>query len=259
LPVKPGNDNEEEMTDETPHATSRRTLLAGMALIATAGALSPRAKAAADTEHVVLLGDSIFDNKRYVGDGPDVIDQLKGDLPSGWTASLNAVDGSTTLDIAGQIKRLPPDATHLVVSVGGNDALKHKDLLDEKASSVAGVLDRLGKIRGEFQANYRAMLDGLLAVKLPAAVCTIYEAHYRDPDTDRIAATGLAVFNDIITREAFARGLPLVDLRLIVTADGDYANDVEPSSQGGAKIARAIADLVTADDFKQARSVVFAG
>ena len=247
------------MTDETPHATSRRTLLAGMAFMAAAGALSSRAKAGRDMKHVVLLGDSIFDNKRYVGEEPDVIDQLKADLPSGWTASLNALDGSTTFDIAGQLKRLPPDATHLVVSVGGNDALKHKDLLDEKASSVAGVLDKLGKIRGEFQANYRAMLDHLLAVKLPAAVCTIYEAHYKDPDTHRIAATGLSVFNDIITREAFARGLPLIDLRLIIDDDSDYANDVEPSSKGGAKIARAIADLVTTDDFKQERSVVFAG
>jgi hypothetical protein len=231
-----------------------------MALMAAASTLPARAKAEGDTKmkHVVLLGDSIFDNKRYVGDGPDVIDQLKADLPSGWTASLNAVDGSTTLDIAGQIERLPSDATHLVVSVGGNDALKHKDLLDEKADSVAEVLDKLGKIKGEFQANYRTMLDGLLAVKLPTALCTIYEARYRDPDTHRIAATGLSVFNDVITREVFARGLPLIDLRLIVTADEDYANDVEPSVKGGAKIARVIATLVTTDDFTQKRSVVFA-
>jgi len=248
------------MDDETPDAPSRRTLLAGMALMAAASTLPARAKAEGDTKmkHVVLLGDSIFDNKRYVGDGPDVIDQLKADLPSGWTASLNAVDGSTTLDIAGQIERLPSDATHLVVSVGGNDALKHKDLLDEKADSVAEVLDKLGKIKGEFQANYRTMLDGLLAVKLPTALCTIYEARYRDPDTHRIAATGLSVFNDVITREVFARGLPLIDLRLVVTADEDYANDVEPSVKGGAKIARVIATLVTTDDFTQKRSVVFA-
>ena len=248
------------MDYETPHA-SRRTLLAGMALMAAASALPARAKAGGDTKmkHVVLLGDSIFDNKRYVGDGPNVIDQLKADLPSGWTASLNAVDGSTTLDIAGQIERLPSDAAHLVVSVGGNDALKHKDLLNEKAGSVAEVLDKLGKIKGEFQANYRTMLDGLLAVKLPTALCTIYEARYSDPDTHRIAATGLSVFNDVITREVFARGLPLIDLRLVVTADEDYANDVEPSVKGGAKIAKVIATLVTTDDFTQKRSVVFAG
>ncbi len=67
------------------------------------------------------------------------------------------------------------------------------------------------------------------------------------------------MFNDIITREAFARALPLIDLRLIIDEDADYANDVEPSSTGGAKIAKVIATLVTTADFTQTRSVVFAG
>jgi hypothetical protein len=143
--------------------------------------------------------------------------------------------------------------------VGGNDALRHKNLLDETASSVAEVLYKLGQIRNEVRTNYRTMLDGVTATKLPVAVCTIYEARYRDPNTHLIAATGLSVFNDIITREAFARGIPLIDLRLIITEDDDYANDVEPSVNGGAKIAKAIATLVAAGDFKQAQSVVFAG
>jgi hypothetical protein len=247
------------MDDETPLATSRRTFLAGMALLAAAPMLPARAKAGSDmTRHVVLLGDSIFDNKRYVGDGPDVIDQLKADLPTSWTASSNAIDGSTTLDIARQLKRPPPDATNLVVSVGGNDALRQKDLLDEAASSVAEVLYKLGQIRNEFRTNYRSMLDGVMATKLPVAVCTIYEARYRDPNTHLIAVTGLSVFNDIITREAFARGIPLIDLRLIITEDDDYANDVEPSVKGGAKIAKAIATLLTTDDFRRAQSLVFA-
>jgi hypothetical protein len=246
-----------KMDDETPPATSRRTLLAGMAFLAAAPA---RATAGGGMMgHVVLLGDSIFDNKRYVGDGPDVIDQLKADLPPGWTASSNAIDGSTSLDIASQLERLPADATNLVVSVGGNDALKHKELLDETASSVAEVLYKLGQIRNEFRTNYRSMLEGVMARKLPAAVCTIYEANYRDPDTHLIAATGLSVFNDIITREAFARGIPLIDLRLIVTESADYAHDVEPSVKGGAKITKAIATLISADDVTQKRSVVFAG
>jgi hypothetical protein len=103
------------------------------------------------------------------------------------------------------------------------------------------------------------MLDALQARKLPAAVCTIYEARFTAPDAHKIAATALSVFNGVITREAFARGIPLIDLRLIITENDDYANDVEPSVKGGAKIAKAIATLVTAGDFKQAWSVVFAG
>jgi hypothetical protein len=44
----------------------------------------------------------------------------------------------------------------------------------------------------------------------------------------------LSVFNDTITREA-ARGLALIDLRLICTEDEDLANPIEPSVIGGAR------------------------
>jgi hypothetical protein len=207
--------------------------------------------------NVVLLGDSIFDNKAYVDGGPDVVTELRGDLPGGWTATLAARDGSTTADIAGQLKTLPFDATHLVVSAGGNDALQEKALLEESARSVADVLDKLAKIKSTFAKSYDAMLDGVSARRLPTTVCTIYEAHYSDPTTRKIAAVGLTVFNDVITRAAFLRGLPVIDLRLVMGADKDYANDVEPSVDGGAKIAKIIATAVTTHDFTRRRSVVY--
>ena len=50
----------------------------------------------------------------------------------------------------------------------------------------------------------------------------------------------------------------MIDLRLIIDDGADYANDIEPSVEGGAKIARAIATLVTTADFKQRRSVIYA-
>ena len=191
----------------------RRTLLAGMALLATAKALPARAEGSKAMNNVVLLGDSIFDNKAYVGSGPDVITQLRGDLPSGWTATLAARDGSTTGDIAGQLKAMPSDATHLVVSAGGNDALQEKALIEESARSVAEVLDKLAKIKAAFAKSYGAMLDGVLARKLPTAVCTTTRRIMPIPTTRKIAGVGLSVFNDVIMRAAFARGLPLIDLQ----------------------------------------------
>jgi hypothetical protein len=243
------------MKDATP-APNRRTLLACMALLAGASALPARAEKGAPM-NVVLLGDSIFDNKAYVGDGPDVIKQLGALLPAGSTATLAAIDGSTTADIKTQLAAMPSDAMHLVVSVGGNNALEEKGLIEEKAHSVAEVLDKLAKIKAAFRKSYSSMLDGVLARKLPTAICTIYEARYQDPTTRAIAATGLSVFNDVILREAFARGLPVIDLRLVFDDDADYANDIEPSVQGGAKIAKVIATLVTMHDFKQRRSVIY--
>jgi hypothetical protein len=152
---------------------------------------------------------------------------------------------------------MPQDATHLVVSVGGNNALEEKKLIEESASSVAEVLDKLAKIKATFAKDYRAMLGGVLAQKLPAAVCTIYEARYQDPTTRKIAGAGLTVFNDVIMREAFARGVPVIDLRLVFDEDSDYANDIEPSVKGGAKIAKVIATLVTTHDFTRRRSEVY--
>ncbi len=71
--------------------------------------------------HIVLLGDSIFDNA-YVAGGPDVVRQERDILP-GWHATLQARDGALIAELAKQLQRVPADPSHLVVSVGGNEAL----------------------------------------------------------------------------------------------------------------------------------------
>ncbi len=70
----------------------------------------------------------------------------------------------------------------------------------------------------------------------------------------------MCLFNDVILREAFRTGMPAVDLRLVCTDAADYAkvSPLEPSAVGGGKIARAVARLVKAYDFKGQASRVFA-
>jgi len=207
--------------------------------------------------HVVLLGDSIFDNAAYVPGGPDVVTQLRQTLPTGWQATLAAVDGAVTADVRRQIGGIPFDATHLVVSIGGNDALGHSHVLDEGARSMAEALLRLADIRDAFGGRYVAMLGAVLRLGLPTGLCTIYEGRLPDPTRRRIGTTALTLFNDAILRQAFAHGLPVIDLRFVCNEDADYANPIEPSVQGGRKIAAAIAALVTRHDFPARRSVVF--
>jgi hypothetical protein len=52
------------------------------------------------------------------------------------------------------------------------------------------------------------------------------------------------VFNDVILRVGIEFGLTMVDLRFVCSSAADYANAIEPSSVGGAKIARAIVGVV---------------
>ena len=193
--------------------------------------------------HIVLLGDSVFDNAAYVAGGPDVVRQLRGILPSGWRASLNALDGAVIADIAGQLRNLPADASHLVISAGGNDALGEAHLLDQGVRSMAEALELLSSVRERFRAVYAAMLDEVMKRRLPTAVCTIYEPRFPEPPQRRLAATALTALNDAITREAFARGLDCIDLRVLCNQEADFANPIEPSVHGGAKIARAILAL----------------
>ena len=197
--------------------------------------------------HVVLLGDSVFDNAAYVAGAPDVVRQVRQRLPAGFKATLAAVDGDTTRDVRHQLRRVPDDATHLVVSVGGNDALGSSDFLGAPARSTAEALSGLADIGDGFERGYLAMLTGALAHGLPTAICTVYYPRFADPALQKVAVAGLTVFNDCIVRAAFAYGLPLLDLRLICNEGGDYANQIEPSSQGGEKIARAIAEFVEQD------------
>jgi hypothetical protein len=207
--------------------------------------------------HVVLLGDSIFDNARYVPGGPSVIDHLRRCLPAGWRASLLGRDGAGTVEVPRQLAQVPADASHLILSVGGNDALDHSGLiLHEPAASFAEVLSRLLDIQEQFRQDYRGVLRALLNLGKPAAVCTVYDAI---PGLEPAERAGLSLFNDVILREAFRAGIPVIDLRLVCTEAADYAGSspIEPSAVGGGKIARVVARLVTEHDSQPEGSRVF--
>jgi hypothetical protein len=195
--------------------------------------------------HLILLGDSIFDNAAYTEGGPDVVTQLNDLLPSGRAASLLAIDGSTTDDIAGQVGGLPADATYLVLSVGGNDALQQAHRLLAPAASTAEALGLLADLAERFEHDYRAAVAACLRPGLPLTICTIYNGNFPDPGYQRLVKTALALYNDAILRTAIAHRLLVIDLRAICAGPEDYANAIEPSSVGGAKIARAIAALAT--------------
>ncbi len=208
--------------------------------------------------HIVLLGDSVFDNGAYVRGGPDVIKQLRGHLSRDDRATLCAVDGHVTSNVPAQMQKIPTDATHFVVSAGGNDALRNMAVLDEGAASLAAALERLTDVTAEFRQSYRAMLAAVLKPGLPTAICTIYDPRFPNYRLQRLAVTALALFNNAILREAAERGLPVLDLRLICNEDEDYANPIEPSTRGGEKIAATIVRLIRDHDFQRKRTEIYA-
>lgn len=197
--------------------------------------------------HIVLLGDSIFDNAPYVPAGMAVADHLRACLAPHDRVTLLARDGSELDDVAAQLPGLaalsePP--TRLVLSCGGNDVLGLLGAMHGPVASVLEAVELLAAWQRDFCAAYRRMLDAVLATGLPLTVATIYEAV---PGLTAGLRMTLGVFNDVILREAASRGLVLLDLRLVCTEPQDYAacSPIEPSAQGGRKIAQALAALTT--------------
>jgi len=143
-------------------------------------------------------------------------------------------------EVTRQLMLLPSDASHLVLSTGGNDALSDVGVLTERATTVAEALWKVAQIGERFERRYREMLRSVRARKLPTTVCTIYNGNFRDPHLQVVAATALSVFNDAIIRVAWAARTPIIDLRVVCSEPEDYANEIEPSARGSEKIAEEI-------------------
>lgn len=195
--------------------------------------------------HAVLLGDSIFDNRFYTDGDPDVVSHLRTLLEPEGQATLLARDGALISEVPNQLARIPSTASHLFVSMGGNDALNSISLLGEAAASVAHALARFAGPLDRFDDDYANVLQKVVDLGLPTTLCTIYNGAFA-PGLERDSVTvAVRLFNDSITRHGRGFGVPVIELRSICTETADYWNPIEPSGQGGAKIAAAVASRLT--------------
>ncbi|MFH5806646.1 SGNH/GDSL hydrolase family protein [Alienimonas sp. DA493] len=253
-----------------PTVFPRRTLFAAGAAAAFAGCgggtsgpgparnLQGRADGENAAGPVVLLGDSVFDNAGYVAGGKSTSDHLEevmAEAGEGWSAELKARDGAVVEDVPGQFAEGELTGSYAVLSAGGNDALRSASILTKPVSVATEVFNELADLRESFEARYDAAVAAVAdACQGRLTVCTIYDPNYEEPRRQRPATAALPAFNDIITRVAVRRGLPVIDLRTAFVAPDDYANPIEPSVEGGLKLAELIRTVVTTHDFAASRS-----
>lgn len=195
-------------------------------------------------KHIVLLGDSIFDNAPYVDQGGSVLEQLQQIVSDECKVTLLAVDGDVTNDVASQLDELPSDATHLFVSCGGNDALQSATVLHEQVSTVAESLNKLNSVRQSFRSDYQQILNRLIAIQKDFTICTIYNTV---PNIETSELTALALFNEVILEEGIKSNIAIIDLRVVFNKAEDYSqlSPIEPSAIGAKKIAEIIWGIVS--------------
>lgn len=214
-------------------------------------------------QHLVLMGDSIFDNGPYVDEGESVSEVLAVLLKGRAKVTLLAVDGDCSTDVPKQLQRLPEDASLVVISCGGNDALHaFYEICCEPVSSIEQALGCFVAIREKFRSDYKQLLQSTLERVDHVAVCTVYSSMPETselPETSDRALALLALFNEIILQEAAALRLPIVDLRSVCVDSGDYSelSPIEPSGTGAMKISNVIGTMLDRHDFTAGYSALY--
>lgn len=199
--------------------------------------------------HIALVGDSTLDNKAYTDGGPSVTEHLNDALPPSDDATLIAVDGAQLRDLPHQIDTLPSDATHIVLSIGGNDAAMEVDVLSSPTTTVMDALIAVDDRVQSFASLYREKLRQICSTGLPVTVCTIYNGDF-DVSTGEQQAikAALQMWNSEILQAAIDQDCPVIDLRRVCTSREDFTRQIEPSERGGRKVAQAIAKYFEAPD-----------
>lgn len=198
------------------------------------------------TKHIVLAGDSIFDNDGYVPNGPGVIEQMRTSIPDDWSAIKIAIDGDCIRHVYSRVEDFPEYITDLVLSIGGNDALGYASILD-RAKSIQDIPDLVHAPAQEFRKNYGELIDHLLTLNVTLHVCTIYTAvPFEDKLWRQYVPLALNFFNQIIKNEADKRDINVIEIDKVCILDEDYSkvSPIEPSAVGGQKIVNAIIDCL---------------
>ena len=199
-----------------------------------------------------LHGDSILDNRSYVFSGNDecsVAEHLTDLVVPPTKVILKATDGFVTADTTAALNKMSAfsEDTLAVVSCGGNDALRFRASGDmqKHVYSIIQAMEVLLPHLQQFEKDYEQMLWQLTNTyeKKNVRVCTIYNKIPVDgAEITEEQLLALRLWNDVITEQANSYGVGVIDLRNVCNEAKDYSymSPIEPSHQGGEKIAKAI-------------------
>ena len=105
---------------------------------------------------VALLGDSIIDNKVYVGENElSVTEHLRKINETDYYFEMIAVDGDTTREVIdNQLENIGDSTWRIVLSIGGNDLLQKLHIMFNETSGMIESLEVASKTVEEIKTRY---------------------------------------------------------------------------------------------------------
>lgn len=187
----------------------------------------------------ILLGDSILQNDVYVSDGQSIQELL---LERNKQVYSFAKDHSKVVDIFGQIGNIPMELnsphTYVFLSGGGNDILFRYVEQSQKEHDNNSKYDDLYSI---FE-NYVKVVKSIQA-RLPEAKMILLDIYYPNNDTYKQYHSIIEKWNKMVYDFAHKpenNVYDTIEISKILTQQSDFSNEIEPSENGGEKIATSI-------------------
>jgi hypothetical protein len=182
-----------------------------------------------NNSNIVLIGDSVLNNSKFVSPNKSVADILKTKTPNVYNY---AKDGATIQDCYAQLDEIPIDLnkaeTYIFISAGGNNILNKNGQLSSE----------------ELEAMFNKYMEFVSAVRTKFASAKINIMNLYLPANPRYQSYKDSVeeWNKLIEDNSSKIGemYNIVDLYGMLNNLNDFIYDIEPSDTGSEKIANII-------------------
>ncbi len=188
-----------------------------------------------NNKNIVLLGDSILDNKSYVSDGKSVENFL---IERNNNVYNLAKDNSKIIDTFNQINNIPIKLnnknTFIFLSVGGNDILSQYLDKNEDITNTSILKSML--------LSYKNLVKSIKN-RNPNSNIILLDIYYPNNLTYKRFHSIIKEWNQMLYNYGKKYNYNVLKISEYLTQENDFSFGIEPSSNGGKKIAELILSI----------------
>jgi lysophospholipase L1-like esterase len=189
-----------------------------------------------NTKVIILLGDSILKNNPYVSDGKSIEDILSE--KSNKKILNYAIDHAKIADVYSQLSQIPLDLnsqnTSIFLSAGGNDILTY--YVDQEND-----ITNTSQLTTLFESYIKLIKS--IQMRLPKAKLFLIDIYFPYNDNYKKYHSIISEWNEMIYKYANNSEnniTGIIRVSSFISHYQDFSFGIEPSSQGGKKIADSI-------------------
>jgi hypothetical protein len=195
--------------------------------------------------NIVLIGDSILNNSVYVFKNESVPDLINNKMKPNQIFYNFAKDGATIQDCINHLKNVPEDKinsldsdTSIIVSAGGNDILNSRDTTNINVKVLfEKYIQLISAVKKTFYKNEKTNENNTENINTSIVALNLY---YPFTPSYKMFYPFIKQWNELLEANQEKHGYQLLKIDRIIVDPDDIIYDVEPSFQGGHKIADAI-------------------